>query len=491
MNGNNEVIKTLMQDFQATVLPAHLKQMVDRDLSLGHPFEPKPGNLVKVVVGMRRSGKTYRLFQEIRDLLNAGISADRICYFNFDDDRLRPFDPSTIDSVIESFFELHPKSRSEGTYFFFDEIQEVPQWDIAARRIVDTEKATVYVTGSSSRMLSTDVATEFRGRSISYELLPFSFREYARFHGIDAPTLSSNFNKEQASALKHAFKHYLVQGGFPGIQLLDDNERVNVLQSYAQFTVARDVVERHGFSNAAYAQNLARIALASSGRDFSISKMDKNGKSAGYTPGRAKIAEIIDAFEDAHLLHQVYEFSHSAQKVRVGGFKMYAEDPGLLCALAPATSDGLTRALETVIYLEMRRRSSARIGSIALLKLKSGKEIDFIEGDEAFDMAYELIQVSLNMRDESTKGREVSALQEAMKRFSKNTATIVTLDEEGKIEVEEGIIHIVPAWKWLLRDTPSERFGNMSIAVENALDAADAQAATTSLRYSHDQVFDS
>lgn len=450
MNDKKAVIKALIQDFHATVFPSYIEQMVDRDLNLGRPFDPKPGNLVKVVVGMRRSGKTYRLFQQIRDLLNVGIHPNRICYFNFDDDRLRPFDPSTIDLVIESFFELHPKSRSEGTYFFFDEIQEVPQWDIAARRIVDTEKATVYVTGSSSRMLSTDVATEFRGRSISYELLPLSFREYARFHGVDVTSFGNGYSKEQMSALKHACRHYLIQGGFPGIQLLDDNERVNVLQSYAQFTVARDVVERHGFSNAAYAQNLARIALASSGRDFSISKMDKNGKSAGYTPGRAKIAEIIDAFEDAHLLHQVYEFSHSAQKVRTGGFKIYAEDPGLLCALAPATSDGLTRALETAVYLEMRRRSSARIGSIAMLKLASGKEIDFIEGDEAFDIAYELIQVSLNMSNKTTRAREVSALQEAMKRFEKDAAIIVTLDEEAEIKVDAGIIHVVPAWKWLL-----------------------------------------
>ncbi len=450
MKNSNNVIKTLIQDFHATVLPAYLKQMVDRDLDLGKPFSPEPGNLVKVVVGMRRSGKTYRLFQQIRDLLKSGIRSDQICYFNFDDDRLRPFTSSTIDDVLETFYELYPNSRREGAYLFFDEIQEVPQWDIAARRIVDTEKATMYVTGSSSRMLSTDVATEFRGRSISYELLPFSFREYARFHDIEVLNSNEGLNKEQASALKNACKQYLIQGGFPGIQRLDDNERVNVLQSYAQFTVARDVVERHGFSNAAYAQNLARIALASSGRDFSISRTDKIGKNAGYTPGRAKIAEIIDAFEDAHMLHQVYEFSHSAQKIRLGGFKIYAEDPGLLCALAPATSDGMTRALETAVYLEMRRRASGRIGSIALLKLTSGKEIDFIEGDEAFGVAYELVQVSLNMHAEETKTREVSALQEAMARFEKDAATIVTLDEEATIKVKEGIIYVVPAWKWLL-----------------------------------------
>ena len=100
------------------------------------------------------------------------------------------------------------------------------------------------------------------------------------------------------------------------------------------------------------------------------------------------------------------------------------------CALAPATSDGLTRALETAVYLETRRRASSRVGSIALLKLKSGKEIDFIEGDEAFGIAYELIQVSLNMENEATRQREVSALQEAMSRFEKDAATIVTLDEE-------------------------------------------------------------
>lgn len=452
MNDQSTVIKMLIEDFHATVLPAHLQRMLDRDLDLGTPLEPAPGNLVKVVVGMRRSGKTYRLFQQIRDLIASGISPDRICYFNFDDDRLRPFSADLVDKVIESFFELHPTSRSKGAYLFFDEIQEVPHWDIAARRIVDTEKATIYVTGSSSKMLSTDVATEFRGRSISYELLPFSFSEYARFHGIDCDGATTSHDKEQASLLKNACQHYLVQGGFPGVQQLSDNERVAALQSYAQFTVSRDVVERYGFSNAAYAQNLARISIASSGRDFSISKIDSLGKNAGYTPGRAKIAAMLDAFEDAHMLHQVYAFSHSSQKVRFGGFKLYSEDPGLFCALSPAPNDGLTRALETAVYLEMRRQASTRIGSIAMLKLKSGKEIDFIEGDEAFGVAYGLIQVSFNMKNEATRQREISALQEAMARFGREKGVIITLDEESRIAVDEGVIEVVPAWKWLLGD---------------------------------------
>ena len=129
-----------------------------------------------------------------------------------------------------NFFELHPSSRSQGTFLFFDEIQEVPNWDIAARRIVDTEKITMYVTGSSSRMLSTDVATEFRGRSIAYELLPFSFREYARYHHV-LEDQQGMFDKEQQSLLKRACRDYLVQGGFPGVQMLDDNACCKAMRS--------------------------------------------------------------------------------------------------------------------------------------------------------------------------------------------------------------------------------------------------------------------
>ncbi len=453
MSAHNATIRMLLEDFHRNVLPSHVEEFVERDMSLGSVLSPKPGNLVKVVIGMRRAGKTYRLYQEIQRLLSQGVPSSRICYFNFDDDRLRPYADNLVSQVIEIFFEMNPSARKEGVFLFFDEIQEVPEWDVAARRIADTEKATIYVTGSSSKMLSTDVATEFRGRSLAYELLPYSFREYVRCHGAEPVEEKDLFDKEQVSVLKNMFKRYLVEGGFPGVQGLDDLERAQVLQTYAQLTVARDVVERNGFSNAAYARNLARIALASSARDFSLSKVHNMGKSMGYSPGRATIANMIEAFEDAHMLYGVYEYSHSAQKVRLGGFKLYAADPGLFCALSPAANDGMTHALETAVYLEMRRRqSSARMGSIALLKLKSGKEVDFIEGDEAFEQAYRLVQVSFSMHDPATFAREVEALKEAMVRFGKHEGVIVTIDEEDELHVEEGVIRIVPAWRWFLAD---------------------------------------
>ena len=452
MNALAPTIRMLLEDFHQTILPDIAKQLVRRDLSLGIAQQPRIGSTARVVVGMRRSGKTFRLYQEILDLLGSGIERSHICYFNFDDDRLRPYPPDIIDCVLETFFELHPDARREGAYVFFDEAQDVQGWDVAVRRILDTEKVSLYISGSSSKLLAEDIATELRGRSIAYELLPYSFRERLRYRGIE-PTAAELSSKETASLLKGELRSYLVEGGFPAAQGLVPAERTQLLQSYAQLTVARDVVERIGFSNAAYARSLARAAITSSARNVSISRLDSKGKSGGYTPGRAKIAELLDAFEDAHLVYQLYDFGYSAQKIRLGGLKLYAADPGLYWASIMATDDGLTFALETAVYLELRRRRSAgRLGDIAMLKLPSGKEVDFVEGDAAIDAATTFMQICFDMNSEKTRKREMGALAEAMCKFDQANGTIVTIGEESETIVPEGTIRVIPAWKWLLTD---------------------------------------
>lgn len=444
-------IRYLITDFSEHVLPNIAQDLVLRDLSLGKLPTPKVGSTAKVIVGMRRSGKTFRLYQEIIALQKAGVDTSRICYFNFDDDRLRPYAPTIVGDVLEMFYEMRPEVRTQGAYLFFDEIQDVPGWDVVVRRILDTEKVVLFVTGSSSRMLSEGVATEFRGRSISYELLPYSFREYLRCHGLEPDPHRSFDSRPLASSLKKALRDYLTEGGFPAAQGLDDLERAQLLQGYAQLTVARDVVERFDFSNAAYARSVARSVLTSSARNVSVSRLSHKAKEMGYTSGRAAITELIDAFEDAHLVYQLYDFGYSAQKIRLGGLKIYAADPGLYWASSVATADGLTFAFETAVYLELRRRRrSGRLGDIAMLKLASGKEVDFVEGDATLDEASVLVQVCFDMSDAKTQAREVAALEEAMERFGCTQSLIVTFDEERDIETPSGRISVRPAWKWLL-----------------------------------------
>lgn len=444
-------IKMLLRDFHETVLPAIGEMLVPRDLSLGRIPEPAIGNAAKTITGMRRCGKTFRLYQEALSLLERGVEPSRICYFNFDDDRVRPYEKGIIGRVLELFFELHPHARSQGAYVLFDEIQDVDEWGVTARRLIDTEKITLLLTGSSSRLLSEDVATEFRGRSVAYELAPFSLREHARSRGIDLSPVGVSGNKELASHAKRMLLDYLKVGGFPAAGKLDDLERAQTLQGYAQLTVARDIVDRLGFSNSSYAQQLARTAVTSTARDVSINRLDHKGRSSGYTPGRARIAELLDAFDNAHLAYQVYEFSYSAQKLRMGGMKLYAVDPGLYWAMAAATDDGTTFAFETAVYGELRRRRmTARLGEISMLKLESGKEVDFVVGDATTESAQMLVQACFAMDDAKTEARETEALREAMARFGTGEGVIVTFDEERDIEVPEGVIRVVPAWKWLL-----------------------------------------
>lgn len=454
MEGNRAIVRYLLNDFMAEVLPSIADELVPRDLSLGKVQEPKVGSTAKVIVGMRRSGKTFRMYQEILAIRKMGVETNRICYLNFDDDRLRPYPRTLVSDVLEEFYELNPEARTDGAYLFFDEVQDVPGWDVTVRRILDTEKVSLYVTGSSSRMLSEDVATEFRGRSISYELLPYSFREYLRAQGDEPAQDASLDSKTMASRLKRALRRYLVEGGFPAAQGLDDSERAQLLQGYAQLTVARDVVERFGFSNAAFARSLARSVITSSARDISISRLDNKSRAAGYSPGRATVTELVDAFEDAHLAYQVFEFSYSAQKVRLGGMKVYAADPGLYWASSIATDDGLTFAFETAAYLELRRRRrTGRLADIAMLKLSSGKEVDFVQGDATLGEVASLVQVCFDMGSSGTQEREVSALREAMERFGQKRSLILTFADEFDIAVEEGTIEVRPAWKWLLEDS--------------------------------------
>lgn len=454
MEDNKAVIRYLLNDFISGVLPAIAEELVPRDLSLGKSQKPKVGSTAKVIIGMRRSGKTFRMYQEILAIQAAGIEADRVCYFNFDDDRLRPYGENLVSEVLEQFFEMNPEARDKGAFLFFDEIQDVPNWSVTLRRILDTEKVTLYVTGSSSRMLSEDVATEFRGRSVSYELLPYSFREYLRFRNEEPDPENLLDSKKASSIMRNRLRRYLIEGGFPAAQGLDDLERAQLLQGYAQLTVARDVVERFGFSNAAFARSLARTAITSSARDVSISRLDNKSKSIGYSPGRATITELIEAFEDAHLVYQVFEFSYSSQKIRLGGMKLYAADPGLYWSSSIASDDGLTFALETAVYLELRRRrATGRLGDIAMLKLPSGKEIDFVEGDATLGEVSRLVQVCFDMGSQDTKEREVSSMEEAMRRFGHGKGLILTFDEEYDISTDAGSIEVRPAWKWLLQSS--------------------------------------
>lgn len=450
----HSVVQEKLQEFYEQGIP----DVFQRDVSLGELLKPTRSNLVNVLVGVRRCGKTYRLYQEMHKILEAGYDLHSILYFNFEDERLKPYDVSILEDVIEAYYAMNPWAKTEGAFFFFDEIQEIPDWGIFMRRMVDTQVATIYVTGSSSKMLSNQVASEFRGRALSREIFPMSFSEFVRFHNYDTDYLEGDRNRggetlETRAKLRHALGRYLEKGGFIATQNLDNSDATQLLQEYANRTVNYDVMERYSVKNLRAASLFLSRCLASSGRELSITKTHNDFKSRQITMGRETLSQLLAYYEESYLLFAVKNYSVALADNARSSAKIYAADPALFGAFSPAPASDEGQRLETAVFNKLlRERSSMRQGAISRTFVGEGsqrQEIDFVVGDALALEPVKLVQVSADLTDSSTRKREVQALETAMSQFAVEESWIVTKDEECELQTASGAIHIVPAWKWL------------------------------------------
>lgn len=450
----HSVVQEKLHEFYEQGIP----DVFQRDVSLGEPLTPARSNLVKVLVGVRRCGKTYRLYQEMHGILEAGYDLRSILYFNFEDERLKPYDVSILEDVIETYYAVNPWAKTEGAFFFFDEIQKIPDWGIFMRRMVDTQVATIYVTGSSSKMLSTQVASEFRGRALSREIFPMSFSEFVRFHNYDTDFLEDARSREgetleTRAKLRHALGRYLEKGGFIATQTLDSSDATQLLQEYANRTINYDVMERYNVKNPRAASLFLSRCLASSGRELSLTKTHNDFKSRQVTISRETLSRLLAYYEESYLLFAVKNYSVALADNARSPAKIYAADPALFGAFSPAPASDEGQRLETAVFDKLlRERPSMRPGAISRTFVGEGsqrQEIDFVVGDALALEPVKLVQVSTTLADSSMRKREVQALETAMPQFEVEESWIVTKDEERELKTASGTIHIVPAWKWL------------------------------------------
>ena len=432
--GLEELVDGLIADFQERELP----RVTRRDLSL-----PGLPGKADVVVGMRRSGKTYFLYQQIGERLKSGIDRGRLLYVNFEDERLLPLAAADLSRIPEAFYRRFPANREHLCWFFFDEIQNVPGWETFVRRLLDNEKVALVLTGSSARLLSREIASSLRGRSLSTEILPFSFAESLRHAGIELPG-SWPPGAKARSLLEHRLEQYLESGGFPEVQAIPKDLRIRVLQEYIDVVILRDVVERYGVENLPALRYLERSLLASPAGRFSVSKLFNDLKSQGMRVGKDTLYEYLAHLEDSFLLFTVTVASPSARVRQVNPRKCYPVDPALSAAVSFRASGDVGHLLETAVCLELRRRGR----SLAYVATRSGYEVDFLAHDSRG--ARELVQVSAGLEDPSTRQRELRALEEGMKETSCEQATLVTLREEASADLAGRPVRIVPAWRWLL-----------------------------------------
>jgi predicted AAA+ superfamily ATPase len=398
MNTFADILKTLQVEFEETIKKT--SSSVVRDYKF-----PEAKNLIKVAVGMRRSGKTYFLYQTIRELLAKEVPLKRILFINFEDDRLEPIDHKKMGALVDMWYTLYPENHNHCCYLFLDEVQNVDKWATVLRRLLDSKNVQIYVTGSSAKLLSKEIATSLRGRAITIEIAPYSYLEFLNAHSLSTPKkpLGGKTLDIQRSYLLKYFK----LGGFPGIQSLLPNEQLETLQNYVTTVIFRDVVERHHISNVSLLKYFIHSLLKNTSSLFSINKFYKDIKSRGLEVGKDTLHTYLSYIEDAFLIFTVPIFTESLRRMQTTPKKIYAIDNGLIHANTLNFSSNIGKLLENQVYLNLRRENK----KIFYYKTTDGYEIDFITQDH--QGKFEIIQVCWDTDDEKTVQREMRALEQA------------------------------------------------------------------------------
>ena len=394
-----------------------------------------------VCIGVRRSGKTTVLFQHIRRLLDGGVPMENIVYLNFFDDRLRSLDRDSLGLVSDAYFSLFPEKKgTEKIWFFLDELQCVTGWEAFVDRLLRTEKCEVFISGSSAQLLSSEIATQMRGRSLSWELFPFSFGEFVRARGMKpeaAPT-----SKHRLLLAKH-FDAYWRAGGFPEVLDASDKIRVMTHQEYLHAILFRDVIERHDVAHPRAVADLAAWLIDNTASTYSVNRLAGYLNSFGHKIAKSTVGDILDWFEDAYFLFTVRVFDASLARSNTNPKKIYCIDHALVRSVSSGVLVNDGHLLENIVFLALRRSGA----KIFYHRTKNGRKVDFVVPRKG---GVELVQVSESLAVPATREREIRALDETMRELGAKAATIVTRSEEGLEKTDSGNISIQPAWRWLL-----------------------------------------
>ncbi len=429
------IIRQKIIDAQAEPLPL----LTRRDVWL-----PTVKGKATAVIGMRRAGKTSLLWQILADRHGAGMAREGLLYFSFEDDRLAGMQLTDLDLLVEEFYSLHPDWRdARRACLFLDEIQLVAGWELFARRILDSENIELFLSGSSARMLSREVATSMRGRAMEAVGSPFSSRGARPHAGSDPDKPADRLTKAQHSQLARALADYLVSGGFPEAQGLDSRNRLELLRTYVDVVLLRDVVERHNLSQPQVLRWLVQQLLGNAAGTFSINKFHSDLKSRGVAVSKDTLHSLLAHVEDAFLLTSVGIATDSARRRQVNPRKVYPVDTGLSALFDRSGKANTGHALETVVLHELRRRGA----EVAYVRTAAGFEVDFgvrgPSGEEA------LVQVCAELDDPVTLAREVRALQDASPAWPRATLHLIALDWSPGLPRPAGV-QLHRATDWLL-----------------------------------------
>jgi hypothetical protein len=428
-----ETIQSIILDFQEV----NLETGVPRRLQIA-----TVRGKAAICVGVRRSGKSTCLFQVMQRLIESGVSRQNILYLNFFDDRLHGLRQENLGLITEAYYSIFPKKKnSETVYCFFDGIQSVSGWEPFVDRLMRTGKCEIYITGSSAKMLSKEIATQMRGRALSWEMFPFSFREFLDHKGIEK---EDSLSTKKRLIIQKAFEEYWETGGFPEVLGLSRLLRIKIHQEYFHTILFRDLVERHDISHPKAVTDLAHRLIDNAAARYSVNSLTGYLKSLGHKVPKAAVSDYLEWFEDAYFLFTTRIFDSSAARTDSNPKRIYCIDHAMVTSVASGIPVNSGHLLENLVFTALRRLYAETY----YYKTKTGREVDFIV--PASGKTRILTQACESLADPQTRKREITALSEAMAELSIKSGTIVTRNDDERLKNEAGVINVVPAWRFLL-----------------------------------------
>ena len=435
MEAMKQILGEVMREFYEFGIPADVRP---RDVEY-----VEKRNSATVVTGMRRTGKTYITYQRMKALLDSGVPLDRIVHVNFDDDRLKNMTLEYLRLVGDIHAEMFPAAARQKCWYFLDELQDVPGWELYARRLLDSHLVQLCLTGSSSKLLAREIATQMRGRSIDVEVFPLSFAEFLRFNDIVDRPPPEPYSSRTAGLLRHAMDRYLEEGGFPDVQGETPRIRLKMLQEYVDAVLFRDVIERHSVPSAQALRYTLDYIKDNFAHKISTRAISAVLRQMGVPANRETLSDYLGWLEEAYLLYRVPIRTDSLAVRRTNPDKYYLVDTGLARAVTAKGDAARGWLLENLVFLALRRGDHG----IEYYNTAGGGEVDFVATDR-MTRKRRLIQVAWEMSDVKTKSREMTALADARQETGIDDCTIVTWDDEFDVDG----IQVVPAWKWCLAE---------------------------------------
>ena len=419
---NRDVLKQIIIDQKEMYLD---NPLISRDYDLEE-------NVNYCFVGIRRTGKSYMMYQQIHNLMNDGISSSQIVYVNFEDERLLEIGVDDLNTILELGIEF---SGSKGKpYLFLDEIQNVDGWEKFVRRVADM-KYRINITGSNSKMLSKEIASTLGGRFMIVNVFPYSFKEYLSANHIENIMLDQIGTKKRADIVSQ-YEQYVTYGAFP--ELVDIKNKRPFLNNIYQTVYLQDIITRNKITNDFAVRLILKKIAESVTKVLSFNRLTNIVKSAGISIGKQTVINYVGHMLDSYLIFSLQNYAAKLVEKETSP-KYYFMDTGLLGLML---LDCKTAQLENLVAVELIRR----YGFENVYFFENNIEVDFYIPSENL-----AIQVSMQVLDDvDTLERETKAFVKLNQFIPDTKCLLITNSEETTLKCDDIEIDMIPAWKWLL-----------------------------------------